>query len=329
MARGGKKQVSLGFEVVVAPPKPAAKKNDGPKITKEGIAADRASATAALKAALGERGKPSPGSPPADAPDYKNWWMVLLPSGGTYKVPWFQVPLRAWSKAVGISEQDIKDLLPVTRTAGKPEILEGPPVVLPTKWPPLFALRKARVIGASDLVPVVTGKLSSGDLKALVVESGPTGGRAAIKTSKEPWVFVEWLDNQAPNWRWVKGNGAALLKKAEQKPTTAKAQEMLKGSWEAVIEYDPEAGPVPVMVTLRRKVSNYATLFVQGRITGGGWKYGWEKGRGADRWWTAGAPWDREGVAASMSDAIREGLKRLLSEVIAPSCTKRDTQRPG
>lgn len=319
MARGGKKQVPLEFKVE-AP---------RPKLTKEGITADRLAAASAFRKALPERGRPTPGTPEEIA-DWAKWWPVSLPSGGSYKVPWFQEPLRAWMKAVGVSAADIKDFLPVVRAVGKPELMGAAPA--PASWPDGFATKKARVIGAADLVPVVVANLApkGGAVTSLAVEVGALGGSVVVRTKygkkPDPWLFGAWLTGDPPEWRWVKGAAPGLLKGVKQRTVTTQAQQFLKGTWEAVAEYDAAAGPVPVRLTLRRKVSGYATLFIQGPAAAGGWRFGWEKGRSATRWWVT-ANWEQEGEAPNMEAAIKEGMRRLLQEVIAPSCTKRDTEK--
>ncbi|TAK97843.1 MAG: hypothetical protein EPO08_20600 [Rhodospirillaceae bacterium] len=253
-------------------------------------------------------------------------------------MPWFDEPLRAWSKAIGIPAKDMRDLLPVIRSAGKPELADA--ARGPESWPDEFAARRARVVGASDLVPVVVGTLApqGGAVVGLTAELGAGGGRIVLRTRNgkklEPWVYGVWStrlasgdSNGTPDWRWVRGNGPALLKAVEQRPIATQAQQLLRGTWDAVMEYDASAGRVPVRVTLRRKVSGYATLFIQGPAAGSDWRFGWERGRAATKWWVT-VNWEGEGEADSMEAAIREGLRRLLSEVISPSCSKRDTEKP-
>lgn len=326
MARAQKKQVPLSFEVVTA----------RPKLSKEGIAADRMAALSALKAELKIR-KPVPGDPP-QKPPAEAFWAVQLPSGGSYRLAFYDGPVRAWARGIGLPAPAIKALLPSARTVGKPEL--GDLVPTPIQWPPAFSAKKAKVAGKYDTVPALFGSLSfrpDSAIKSMQVALTPSAGKVIVRTKSGrrllPWAAVEWGPDKPPVWRWVRGSAPLLLKEpmALDRPTAGEG--LLRGSWEAVIEYDADAGVVPVLVTLRRRVTAYATLFVQGpaaaqRVDGkASWRYGWEKGRGAEKWWVT-ASWDEEGRAASYQTAIQAGLAAFFRSVVGPSCTKRDTEYP-
>jgi len=327
MARGTKRQVPISFETV-AP---------RPKLTKEGIAADKQAALSALKAELKIR-KPPPGDPPQNPPA-EAFWTVELPSGGKYRLAFYDAPVRGWSRGIGLSAKDLKALLPPVRTVGRPEL--GDLVPLPIQWPPAFSAKKAKVAGKYDNVPSLFASLSfrsDSPIKAMQVALSPSAGKVIVRTKSKkrkllPWAAVEWGPDKPPVWRWVRGSAPLLLKQPMPLEGPKEGEGLLRGSWEAVIEYDAEAGVVPVLVTLRRRVTAYATLFVQGpaaaqRADGkASWRYGWEKGRGAERWWVT-ASWEEEGKAASYQSAIQAGLAAFFQKVVGPSCTKRDTEYP-